>query len=182
MFDPRYPWLAILALTLAATGALLYRAAIVSGLYKDPIMARLRMYGTPRRYYPLCRFLDMLGWWSLMVASLLDALDTSHPAARLYAPVTALALMVMAWGGSMLVRHTDGLHHALPPWYAYLMHAATRQERRRIAHAWRRIPRMMRLRLNGDQHAFRVWADIVRITVIYGARDPDNPWDRQGND
>ncbi|MCD4686789.1 MAG: hypothetical protein K8S97_12710 [Anaerolineae bacterium] len=42
MFDPRYPWLAICALTCAATGALVYRAAIAGGWLKDPVMARFR--------------------------------------------------------------------------------------------------------------------------------------------
>jgi hypothetical protein len=34
----------------------------------------------------------------------------------------------------------------------------------------------MRWRLNSDQKAFGTWADTVRMTVTYGARDPDDPW------
>jgi hypothetical protein len=34
----------------------------------------------------------------------------------------------------------------------------------------------MRWRFNGDGQAFAVWTDTVRITAIYGARDPDDPW------
>jgi hypothetical protein len=65
----------------------------------------------------------------------------------------------------------------LPRWYFDLLRRATRQERRHIAYAWLRIPHKMRWRLNGDQASFHVWADTVRITVFYGARDPDDPWE-----
>ena len=46
-----------------------------------------------------------------------------------------------------------------------------------MAFAWLRIPRRMRWRLNGDQKAFEVWVELLRLTVIYGAFDPNSPWD-----
>ena len=174
MLDPRFPWLAVGFLTLLATGALLYYGALVSGMYKDPLMMRLRMYGSERSHYPFCRFLDILGAWSLMIASMLDALrDGSN---NVYAPVVFLTMSLMAFGGSLICRRVRALRQLLPGWYFDLKRHATREERRRIAFAWLRIPRQMRWRLNGDQHSFRVWADMVRLTVIYGARDPDDPW------
>ena len=176
MFDPRYPWLAVGFLTLIASGALIYYGAVVSGLYKDPLMARFRLYGEERRYYPICRFLDTLAVWSLMMSSMLDALTARHRSSWIFAPVIFLTLTLLAFGSSLVARQKPVLREALPHWYYELLDAATRQERRQIAYAWLRIPRRMRWRLNGDQPSFRVWADMVRITVFYGARDPDDPW------
>lgn len=176
MFDPRYPWLAVAFLTLLASGGLVYYGAIVLGFYKDPLMARFRVYGSENRYYPFCRFLELLGTWSLMVSSMLDALTMDSRSSWLYAPVVFLAISLMAFATSLVARQKPALREAFPRWYYDLLRGATRQERRHIAFAWLRLPALMRWRLNGDQASFRVWADMVRITVFYGAHDPDNPW------
>ncbi len=174
MFDPRYPWLAVGFLTVLATGALVYYGALVSGMLKDPLMTRLRMYGSERHYYPFCRFLDILGAWSLMIASMLDALrDRSN---NVYAPAIFLTISAIAFGGSLISRQVRAVRELLPEWYFNLQRHASREERRRIAFAWLRIPKKMRWRLNGDRNSFDVWADMVRLSVIYGARDPDDPW------
>jgi len=176
MFDPRYPWIAVGFLTLIATGVLFYYAAIVSGLYKDPLMGRFRQYGAERPVYPFCRFLSALGTWSLLFATLLDALTVRSLSSEVFAPAIFLMLAILAWIGSVIVQHRPDWREALPRWYFNLLRCATRQERRHIAFAWLRLPRAMRWRFNGDGQAFAVWTDTVRITAIYGARDPDDPW------
>ncbi len=177
MFDPRYPWLAIAALALTSTGALVYYGALVSGIYKDPLMAHFRAYGLERPYRPICRFLDTLALWSLLLSSLLDSITAIHrTSTNLYAPVIFLALSFMAFGFSLLARRYPVIGMALPPWYNDLLRNSSRQERRQIAFAWLRIPRLMRWRLNADQASFHVWVELVRLTVFYGARDPDDPW------
>jgi hypothetical protein len=145
-------------------------------IYKDPMLSRFRMYGAERRYYPFCRFLALLGAWGLMVASMLDALTIRTRHTNSFAPAIFLALAIMALAASLAARQIPALREALPRWYFALLRTANRHERRRIAFAWLRIPRKMRWRLNGDQRAFMTWADTVRITVTYGARDPDDPW------
>lgn len=176
MFDPRYPWLAVGFLTLIASGALIYYGAIVSGLYKDALMAHFRYYGPERPFCPVARFLVVLGAWSLMLSSMLDALTQRHRATWVFAPIIFLTLSLMAFAGSVIVRQKPALRQSLPRWYFDLLRTTTRQERRHIAYAWLRVPRKMRWRLNGDQASFRVWADMVRLTAFYGARDPDDPW------
>ncbi|MBI5959647.1 MAG: hypothetical protein HY866_12975 [Chloroflexi bacterium] len=178
MFDPRYPWLAIGFLTLVATFGLLYHGAIVFGLYKDPLMSCFRWYGPEKRYYPLCRFLEMLAAWSLMVSSMLDSLTTNSRETWLYAPAMFFALSLLAFASSLIARKQTTLREALPFWYSELMGSTTRQERRQLAFAWLRIPLKMRWHLSGDQASFRVWVDMVRMTVFYGATDPASPWDR----
>ncbi len=176
MLDPRYPWLAIGFLIVIATGALLQRASVAFGLFKDPLLARFRTYGPETPFSPLARFLNMLGVWSLLVASMLDTLTTYRHTSWGYAPVICFSVMLMAFAGSVITRNSDSLRHALPPWYGELMQQTTRQERRHLAYAWLRIPRKMRWRLNADQASFRVFVELVRLTSYYGARDRDDPW------
>jgi len=97
---------------------------------------------------------------------------------RLFPPLVFVVLAVILWGGSLVVGQQRDLRESLPRWYSTLLRIATRQERRQIAYAWLRIPRGMRWRLNGDQASFHVWVELVRLTVIYGAYDPDSPWDQ----
>jgi hypothetical protein len=176
MFDRRYPWIAVACLTVCASGALLYYAAIVSGLYKDPLLARFRAYGKEQHHYPLCRLLDIFSAWCLMMASMLDALTAHTRRTNSSSAALFLIMGLSALGTSVSARHKPVLREALPRWYFTLLRTANRHERRRIAFAWLRIPRRMRWRLNGDQKAFGTWADTVRMTVTYGARDPDDPW------
>jgi hypothetical protein len=170
--------LAVGFLTLLATAGLLYHGAIVFGLVKGPLMSRFRWYGPEKRYYPLCRFLEMLAAWSLMVSSMVDALTSRHRATWLYAPLLFFTLSILALMGSLIIRQSARLRESLPLWYADLMQTTNRQERRQLAFAWLRIPSRMRLRLSGDTASFQVWVELVRLTVHYGARDPNNPWDR----
>jgi hypothetical protein len=159
----------------------IYYGAVVTGMYKDPLMARFRTYGIEKRPAPLCWFLVSLGLWCIALMLLLEIVVVS---AGLYALGSATTifgtLAVMALAGSVVVWRERWLREALPIWYYDLLRQATRDERRLIGFAWLRIPRRMRWRLNGDQAAFRTWADTVRITVIYGAYDPNNPWQAWG--
>jgi hypothetical protein len=93
-----------------------------------------------------------------------------------FAPLSFTVMALMAFIGYLITRRYVYLRELLPHWYFTLLRNATRQERRLLAFAWLRIPRRMRWHLNGDQAAFEVWADMVRMSVIYGARDPDDPW------
>jgi hypothetical protein len=176
MFDRRYPWIAVALLTLFTTGALLYYAAIVSGLYKDPLMARFRTYGKEQHHYPFCRLVEIFSVWCVMMASMLDAMTVRTRNTNSFAPALFLIAGLVALGVSFAARRKATLREALPRWYFTLLRTANRHERRRIAFAWLRIPRRMRWRLNSDQKAFGTWADTVRMTVTYGARDPDDPW------
>ncbi len=147
--------------------AVLYYTAILIGLYKDSLMADFRHYGDERRSYPLPRF-----FWSL--ALVLVLVTPYIPYSWLGVSVFLMALLAASAG--YIVHRVPLLREALPHWYYRLMQETTRQERRAIAYAWLRLPFRTRLRLNGDRYAFRIFVDEVRLTVIYGARDPDDPW------
>lgn len=162
----------------AAGGATLYYGAIVSGMYKNSMMAYLRRYGEELPIYPVCRLLAAASVFCLTTAILMyNSVAPSSYLYRLFPPET---FEVMAVGGlvaNLLIRRRAGLRDALPRWYHDLMRETSRQERRQLAFAWLRVPPRLRWRLNGDQASFHVWSELVRLTVIYGAYDPDSPWD-----
>jgi hypothetical protein len=177
MGTPSFPWFVMWTLTLFSSASVIYYAAIISGLYKDPLMARFRVYGEERRVYPLPRFLAAVCIWCILMSFMVRAiLATMLIMSTSFAPLSFTVMALMAFIGYLITRRYVYLRELLPHWYFTLLRNATRQERRLLAFAWLRIPRRMRWHLNGDQAAFEVWADMVRMSVIYGARDPDDPW------
>jgi hypothetical protein len=173
-----FPPLLLWAILVTSGGATLYYGAIVSGIYKDSMMAHLRKYGEERRVLPICRFLNVVGVYCLSLALIIPIL--SNPTSytyRLLPPVVFVVLAVIAFGASLAAMQNPLIREAVPRWYHELLSSTSRQERRHIAYAWLRIPRRLRWRLNADQRAFSAWADLVRLTVVYGAYDPASPWD-----
>jgi hypothetical protein len=163
---------------LIAASVTLYYGAVVSGLYKDPMMARFREYGEERLIYPVCRLLGAVGASALLLALLISILWSPQSyMRRMFPPMVFFVLMVVAWGTSLFIYRRPFLREALPRWYFFLLRNATRQERRQLGYAWLRLPRKMRWRLNSDQKAFGVWVELLRLTVIYGAYDPKSAWD-----
>jgi hypothetical protein len=156
----------------------LYYGAIVGGMFKDSLLAQFRKYGEENRVYPICRLLFAAGATSLVLAVLLPYISGSATyIQRLFPRSIFVLLTLMFWGLSYLINKRPILRESLPRWYFDLLRTTSRQERRHVGTAWLRLPLMMRLRLNGDQKAFQTWVELVRLTVIYGAHDPDSPWD-----
>jgi len=157
-------------------------AAIVGGIYKDPLLARFRRYGPEedeRRFTPLVVLLALSGAWCISGITVLRSLSRYGALVSTNSPTTILVVLAfMAFGAAVFVNNQGYLREALPVWYYQMLQTATREERRFIAYAWLRLPRRMRWRLSGDQRAFGVWADMVRIAFIYGAYDPNSTWDR----
>lgn len=178
MVAPSFPWLFMFVINVLLGMVSFYHGAVLSGLFKDPLMGRFREYGTERRPYPVCRFLESTGVWLLMLALMINALikQSGSYFQTSFVPTVMALLALILIGASLVARRRPEIRESLPRWYFDLLHISTREERRFIGWAWTKIPRKMRWRLNGDQSAFRVWADMVRLTVIYGARDPDDPW------
>lgn len=147
-------------------GIAIYYGAILAGWYKDTMMAHFRIYGEERRTYPLPRFLRALG-----AATFLGALP--FPLYFNFSLVVlAMMLLALAW----IISKSEYLRSYFPLWYSRLLKETDREERRLIAYAWLRLPFKTRLRLNGDSYAFRIFIDELRLTLIYGARAPDDPW------
>ncbi len=173
------PFWGVLMLFVIAGGLTLFHAAIAGGLYKEPLLAEFRRYGEEPRIYPPVNLLLAAGFSAFTLVLIVPLLLAQNSFfARLVPGVVFVVLAVIFFGAAAFVYRHPTLRTALPLWYAELLENASRQERRHIGWAWLRLPRLMRLRLNGDNKAFAVWADMVRLTVIYGAYDPDSPWHR----
>jgi hypothetical protein len=162
----------------ATGGATLYYGAIISGMFKNSLMAYLRHYGEDEPIYPVCRLLAAASAFCLMTAIVMyHSVMPSSYLYRLFPPETFEVMALAGLVANLLIRRQNDLRQALPRWYFTLLHETSRQERRQLAFAWLRIPFRLRWRLNGDQASFYVWSELVRLTVIYGAYDPDSPWD-----
>jgi hypothetical protein len=172
------PPFALWLLLVGSTIATFYYGAITGGIYKSSLMSQFRRYGDEQRIYPLCRFLYAFGATTFTVSLLIPGLWAQRSyLQRTFPPIFFLTLALIAWGASFLIFRRDFLRESLPRWYFFLLRNATRQERRQLGFAWLRLPSKMRWRLNGDQKAFAVWVELLRLTVIYGAFDPNSPWD-----
>lgn len=157
----------------------LYYMAISGGLYKEPLLAQFRKYGDEQAFYPLCNALLAGGIWCLSMVGIMPMVVASRSyLARLLPGAVFTVLGLILIGASAAIYMQPTLRTALPPWYTSLIQNASRQERRHIGWAWLRLPLRMRMRLNGDNKAFAVWVELVRLTVIYGAYDPNSPWHR----
>ena len=65
------------AVTLVVSTVTLYYAAIISGLYKDPLLARFRRYGEERQPYPVVSFLMSFGTWCVLVSFIIRTITQS---------------------------------------------------------------------------------------------------------
>ncbi len=168
----------VLLLFMLPTGLAAYYGAILSGMYKDPLMINFRRYGEERRPPILPRFLLALAAWFVAVTLIARLFTTGVSSfAGGFLPTIFFLLALIAGGAGLVTRRSITGRESLPHWYYLALRTMTREERRQLARAWERIPRGLRWRLNGDQASFRVWVDMVRLTAIYGARDPGSPWD-----
>jgi hypothetical protein len=165
-------------ITLVSGAFTAYYAAVASGLYRDPLMWHLQRYGEEQRPCLACRLLLAGAFFAMGLSVLLGSLAESNPVTRRIFPAEILTVLsIILFAGSFIAWQTPALRESLPRWYVYLLRTTSRQERRQIAYAWQRIPRRLRWRLSGDQASFVVWSELVRLTVIYGAFDPNSPWD-----
>lgn len=171
------PPCALWVFLIITVSASVYYAAVTSGIYKNSMLAQFRRYGDEQHVYPLCRFMYAFGGAAFVMALLIPSLLSSQNyLRRMFPPVFFFTMALLVWGASFLIYRQPDVREALPRWYFYLLRHASRQERRQLGFAWLRLPRRMRWHLNGDQKAFEVWAELMRLTVIYGAYDPKSPW------
>ncbi|MCD4686788.1 MAG: hypothetical protein K8S97_12705 [Anaerolineae bacterium] len=175
---PAWPALGAMMLFLLAGTTTFYYGAITAGLIKEPLLDYFRQYGVSDPMHPLVRLLIAGGAFSFSLSFVVPTLFVSGFFANLLPSFVFTVLALMFEVGALLVFHQKTLRSALPLWYARLLQESSRQEQRHIGWAWLRLPRSMRRRMNGDQRAFRIWSDLVRLTVIYGAYDPESPWHR----
>lgn len=135
---------------------------ILTGLYKAPILRSFEHYGEERIYSPLLYlvlWVGVAGW--LLITFYFDSFC-------LYGTAFMLPFLVPAMYDRLYetaVQHPR-IFLAFPAWYYALMDSTTREERRRVAYMWLRLPRGLRLHYSTNHHAFSLWVDLVLISVV----------------
>jgi len=134
---------------------------IVLGLYKEPILNTFEVYGDERIYSPMFRLVlwtVVFVWFSLILLAGFDAVGLLT--LILLLPLTSVYQRIVP-----LIRNNPGLFMRFPAWYYWLIEHTTREERRRIAYLWLRLPLRTRLLYNARDEYFRQWVDLVLMTI-----------------
>jgi hypothetical protein len=111
----------------------------------------------------------MLFWIAVMVISIGYVLDQWLVIDFLATTVLGVLILFLAWTSanySDVVQHYSHRLPVLPLWYARLQENTSRNERRRLAYMWLRLPLRTRLLYNASDHAFFLWADLVIAATV----------------
>jgi hypothetical protein len=152
---------ALLIITLIALTMTIRSLLVVIGAYKDPILASFEDYGNERIFSPM--FSLML--WSLLLAY--TALYWYLEAGIAVALGIMLGVPVAAFKDnfySFLDRHPM-LFRTFPRWYYELVKTTDREERRRLAYMWLRLPIKTRMIYNSQISLFKQWVEQVILTI-----------------
>ncbi|MFP4321278.1 MAG: hypothetical protein ACLFTK_02385 [Anaerolineales bacterium] len=139
---------------------------IVIGVWKDPVLRAFEKYGDDETFFhPLPHMLGWTGALSIVANYWLDALSQSL-LPLFFLGLVLLGLAYAAWRQPGLFGGHPGLMFNQPRWLADLIERTTRLERRRLAYMWLHLPPRLRLTYNGNDRAFREWADFVILSTL----------------
>jgi len=135
---------------------------IVSGVYKAPLLRSLEPYGTDLHYSPL---IGVAGWSLLIVLMLVWMLIGFQ---------VVLALMLffsvplgLAWQNSETwIEKYPRVFLAFPEWYWNLIVTTSRDEQRRLAYMWLRLPVRTQWMYNTHDALFFQWTDLVLLSMV----------------
>lgn len=135
---------------------------IVIGVHKDPILRSFEKYGEESRYSP---FIVMIIWASLFIAYHMVIFLPSPGLFFMVLVVSAVLVNAMFINPSSFFARLRPLFDRFPRWYVELSRRTTREERRRIAYLWLRLPIRTRVLYNTHDFYFFKWADLVLLSI-----------------
>jgi hypothetical protein len=135
---------------------------IMLGVYKDPILHSLEDYGTDKRYSPL---VELVVWVGVsLIIFLFGIADTS---------IILIGCVMLTIPATMIYPRMDGYiqrypHVFLfyPSWYNRLLRTTSREEQRRIAYMWLRLPFRTRILYSTHDAFFHQWTDLVLLSMV----------------
>ncbi len=137
---------------------------IILGYYKQPILRSFEHYGEEKPYFPLISLVVWAVVLFLCVWYTISVYVNSPTMQFLGFPLIMLGYELYRKVLRFAANHPD--HFMMyPDWYQDLCHRTSREERRRVAYLWMRLPYGMRLRYNTHDRAFRQWVDLVLVSV-----------------
>ncbi|NJR12942.1 hypothetical protein HC776_03595 [bacterium] len=135
---------------------------IVSGVYKAPILRSLEPYGSDQHYSPL---VSLVLWgiaivlmliWMLLGFQMLVAMILF-----LSIPIGLAYQHIEIW-----VERHPRLFLMLPNWYWNLIVSTSRDEQRRLAYMWLRLPVRTQWMYNTHDVLFFQWTDLVLLSMV----------------
>jgi len=151
----------LIAIALAISCFMMLRSfLVVVGIYKDPILASFEVYGDEKIYSPLYNLI----LWSIAFVYLALFLYVGS-GILLVALFLAIPLSYFYRLYQRLLQEHPDVFRRLPGWYAELVVRTDREERRRIAYLWLRLPVRTRLLYNARSEFFLHWVDQVLMTI-----------------
>lgn len=141
---------------------LLRSVLIVIGVHKDPILRSFEKYGEESRYSP---FIVMLIWGYIFIAYHLVIFLPSPGLFLITLVLSALFINAMFINPSSFISRLRPYFDRFPRWYVELSHRTNREERRRIAYLWLRLPIRTRVLYNTHDFYFLKWADLVLLSI-----------------
>ncbi|MCU0512836.1 MAG: hypothetical protein MUE40_09725 [Anaerolineae bacterium] len=141
---------------------LLRAVLIVAGLYKDPVLHSFETYASDGLYSPL---LTLLLWLSLTLLVFLAAFMEAASFILLLAAGSVPVIWVYQRLEDYVGRYRSLLTR-YPGWYHHLLRTTSREEQRRLAYLWLRLPLRTRMLYNTHDALFHRWIDLVLLSIV----------------
>ncbi|MEQ8675382.1 MAG: hypothetical protein RLP44_10785 [Aggregatilineales bacterium] len=150
------------------SGFLLIRLILVMiGMHKAPLLALFEKYGDDENhFYPLPR---MMLWLGIFLISTQLAFSEIFNLPSFIMAVGVFLVIIVYMVSNFIpdsVREYLQEFPPFPPWYHDLRARTERDERRRIAYMWLRLPLRTRLLFNSNNRAFFQWADLIIMATV----------------
>jgi hypothetical protein len=151
----------LLLLTIIAFIMTVRALLVVVGAYKDPVLASFEVYGDERIFSPMFSF---LAWGTGFAYIMLYWYINSGLAFSLG---LILAILLAAFRNKfidMLYEYHESFR-IFPLWYYKLTQNTDREERRRLAYLWLRLPKRTRMIYNTHTIFFWQWVEQTLVTI-----------------
>lgn len=147
--------------TLIALSMSIRSLLIVIGAYKDPVLASFEEYGSERIFSPVSHLI----LWSSTLAYIM--LYWYFEAGLALALGIIFVVPIAAFKDNFIsfLENHPLLFRSFPRWYFDLVLRTDREERRRIAYMWLRLPIKTRMIYNAQRTLFNQWVEQVILTI-----------------
>ena len=135
---------------------------VMTGMYKDPVLAKFEHFGEEE---PVFSPILNIAIWSLLLLYLLLFLFFPTGTLIVLGILVAIPLISARQEIDQFIKSRQSPTRMLPIWYGDLTERTTRQERRRIAYMWLRLPARTRIIYNTSTPYFMHWVDQVLLTI-----------------
>lgn len=153
----------VIYLVTIATLIMTLRAFLmVLGAYKDPILSTFEAYGPDE---PVFSPFYSLVAWALITLYIVMFLYFNMGLIFGIGLFVLIPIVAFRFEMERLLKRYQSIFCSFPRWYLELIQSTDREERRRIAFLWLRLPLRTRMLYNTNSHYFHLWVDQVLLTI-----------------